>query len=325
MVGFKLWATAFIISGFGLSAVWAVEPAAGAAGAFLKLGVDARAAGLGGAYAAVPGDAASVYWNPAGLAAASRLEFRGTYTVLPGSGDYSQLIFMQPLSLFQYPADERAGSLDKGNWGVLAFSIIRLAAAYDMEARQVDSLNPNYLFSDIEGCYSVGWGLPLAAGWSLGVNLKGLYQDLDQTEASGWGVDAGVLYQGLEGVCLGLAVRDVYTRLDWKTGHKDYFPATCKGGASYTYRLLPEQTVMGSVDIEKNLTQEPWRLHAGVEYAWHEILFARGGMKDAFWTVGAGIRIPTVGWGRMSVQLEYAAIQDAIEGWDHWMTLGLKF
>lgn len=36
-------------------------------GEFLKLGIGARAAGLGGAYTAVCNDATSIYWNPAGL------------------------------------------------------------------------------------------------------------------------------------------------------------------------------------------------------------------------------------------------------------------
>ncbi len=36
--------------------------------AFLKIGVDARAAGMGDAYTSIARDAASTYWNPAGLA-----------------------------------------------------------------------------------------------------------------------------------------------------------------------------------------------------------------------------------------------------------------
>jgi hypothetical protein len=35
---------------------------------FLKLGVDARAIGMGEAYTAVTDDISSVFWNPAGLA-----------------------------------------------------------------------------------------------------------------------------------------------------------------------------------------------------------------------------------------------------------------
>ena len=36
---------------------------------FLKIGVSARAAGMGSAYTAVANDATAIYWNPAGMAA----------------------------------------------------------------------------------------------------------------------------------------------------------------------------------------------------------------------------------------------------------------
>ncbi|MCB0302022.1 MAG: hypothetical protein KDE52_18315, partial [Calditrichaeota bacterium] len=39
---------------------------------FLKIGVGARAGGMGEAYAAVADDATATYWNPAGLMASDR-------------------------------------------------------------------------------------------------------------------------------------------------------------------------------------------------------------------------------------------------------------
>jgi long-subunit fatty acid transport protein len=41
-------------------------------GQFLKLGVGARAVGMGAAFASVADDASSVYWNPAGVARITR-------------------------------------------------------------------------------------------------------------------------------------------------------------------------------------------------------------------------------------------------------------
>jgi len=53
---------------------------------FLKLGVDARAIGMGEAYTAVSDDISSVYWNPAGLAPAYQNQaFFSTPTGLPVS------------------------------------------------------------------------------------------------------------------------------------------------------------------------------------------------------------------------------------------------
>ena len=46
----------------------------GQAGAFLRYGIGARAMGMGGAFVAVSDDASGLYWNPAGLVGAQRLE-----------------------------------------------------------------------------------------------------------------------------------------------------------------------------------------------------------------------------------------------------------
>ncbi len=52
---------------------------------FLKLGVDARAIGMGEAYTAVSDDIASVYWNPAGLAPAFQNQVFVSHTNWPAN------------------------------------------------------------------------------------------------------------------------------------------------------------------------------------------------------------------------------------------------
>ena len=59
----------------------AIFPKTGTAGLqFLKLGVDARAIGMGEAYTAVSDDISSVYWNPAGLALSDRNQIMFSHT-----------------------------------------------------------------------------------------------------------------------------------------------------------------------------------------------------------------------------------------------------
>lgn len=65
----KLYLTIAIVALIPCLVFGAIFPKAGTAGLqFLKLGVDARAIGMGEAYTAVSDDISSVYWNPAGLA-----------------------------------------------------------------------------------------------------------------------------------------------------------------------------------------------------------------------------------------------------------------
>lgn len=47
---------------------------------FLKIGVGARAMGVGGAFVAAANDVYSLYWNPAGITKVSRVTFAGVYT-----------------------------------------------------------------------------------------------------------------------------------------------------------------------------------------------------------------------------------------------------
>jgi len=48
------------------------------AGQFLKIGVGARALGMGSAFSSVAGDGSSLYWNPAGI---SRLKKIRSYLI----------------------------------------------------------------------------------------------------------------------------------------------------------------------------------------------------------------------------------------------------
>jgi hypothetical protein len=288
------------------------------------MGMNARALGMGGAYVASCHDASASYWNPAGLAGLERMELLATYTVFPETSDFSQFVFALPLNVFRFPVDESSASPGPDGAGTLGISFVRYEAAYDIEARQTDSLNPDYLFADTEGCFGLSYGLPLQADLSLGIQIKGLFNQLDRTTANGFGLDAGLLWQSAAWSA-GLAVRDLWTRLDWGTGTRELFPPTVKAGMAYTYIFLPNQTILLAVDLEKNFTQEPLRPHAGLEYNYNRVLFARGGYDDGEPCMGGGVRIPRIGWGQAALELDYAALVDRIAGWDHWITFKVEF
>jgi hypothetical protein len=64
-----------------------------ASASFLRIGVGARAAAMGGAFVAVCDDVTSVAWNPAGLVLMDRGEIAFTYTSWPADIGYSHLAF----------------------------------------------------------------------------------------------------------------------------------------------------------------------------------------------------------------------------------------
>jgi len=302
----------------------AASPGAGSAGAYLKMGMNARALAFGGAYVAVCQDASAAYWNPAGLGGMVREELMASYTVFPENGEFTQLAFALPLTIFSY--SEENASPDQANpYGSLGFTFVRYAASYTIEARQTDSLNPDYLFSDVEGMYGLAYGFPIMPNVWIGVHVKGLYHVLDRTNASGMGFDAGVLWQEHPRLNLALAIRDAWTELSWGTGFRERFPATAKAGAMYRIPVADRQELRLSSDLEQSVTGRPLRVRAGLEYALAGALFARGGYDDGVPALGGGVYLHRVGWGELAVQLDYAAVQDRIDGWDHWITIRLVF
>ncbi|MCD4813719.1 PorV/PorQ family protein [bacterium] len=320
----KIMAVTYLIVIIMVAKTGGAEGTAGAAGAYLKMGIDARALGMGGAYTAVADDAAAVYWNPAGLAVMKRQQLAATYTLFPEGGDYSQFVYAMPLNVFSFPEDELSGSHGQAESGTLGISLIRYAATYNIEARRIDSLNPDYLFSDIEGCYQLAYGIPFYQRFYLGLGAKGLYHELDQANANGWGFDAGLTWRGIEGLRVAVAVRDVYSQLHWSTGIQEIFPMVFKLGAVYDY-AVQAHGIMLSLEGENNLSEMPTRVRIGTEYRFHQLVFVRGGYNDGAWAMGGGIRIPSIGWGRAGLQLDYAAQENRITGWDHWMSMKVNF
>lgn len=87
---------------------------------FLKLGVGARAMGLGGAYTSVASGLEAAAWNPAGLAGSNKRELGAMHSELAAGTRYNFLGYAQPLrrgSLAAYVVHLNQGTLEKRDSG----------------------------------------------------------------------------------------------------------------------------------------------------------------------------------------------------------------
>ena len=77
-----------------------VQQATGAAGLFLRMGVGARALGMGGAFTGIADDPSAAYWNPAGLGQIHNFQLEFMNVNLPFDRTFNYFSAILPLKRF---------------------------------------------------------------------------------------------------------------------------------------------------------------------------------------------------------------------------------
>jgi hypothetical protein len=153
-------------SGFG------DKEAGTSAASFLKLGADARAAGMGGAVHAAVDDATAIYWNPAGLAG---LRYR--HATMTHGASYQNtfqdfVAYAQPIEApFAGNQSGRERDLRPDQFGTLGIAVLYQNAGPISEIDNTatptgDRINPQDL------AVIVAWGATVARGVDVGVGIK---------------------------------------------------------------------------------------------------------------------------------------------------------
>lgn len=300
----KLLKTLFLIAlCVGISGV-AFAESAGRAGAYLKMGVGARALGMGSAYVAAADDSSSAFWNPAGLALLERPEATFMHADLTMDRDYNFVNYAHPLSDSE-GRERGVVALSHIRFGVDGIPETREASSHidgvsDYDGKPATNVNEQYepgqpvyifsYFSDTEKATFGSYARKLGNGIYGGVNIKYLSHDLFRNSASGWGLDLGFLYEANENTMVGLSVRDIGSSLKWDTdsGHRDNLPTTTTLGVAYQAR----DNLLLAADVNKVSDMNP-KLFAGAEYWMQEYVALRLGSNDGDLTLGASFKLDT--------------------------------
>ncbi len=274
----------------------AFAESAGQAGAYLKMGVGARALGMGSAFTALADDSTAAFWNPAGLARLEQSEASFMHADLTMDREYNFFNYAHVLK-------DKSGKKN----GVVALSHVTFGVDGIPETRlSTDGINPA---TDATGAYTPGsnvwifsyfkdtekntfgsYARKLSDKFYGGVNLKYLKHELFTNSASTWGLDFGFLYEANEKTTLGLSVRDIGETLDWNTasGHKDDVPLTSTFGVAYKAR----SNLTLAADINKVEDMDA-KLFAGAEWWLQDYAALRLGSKDGDLTLGASFKLDT--------------------------------
>jgi hypothetical protein len=248
--------------------------------AFLKMGVGARAGALGDAYGALADDATAIYWNPAGLVDAGRLE-------LVASQNFWLLGMTQ-----QYLAGTMA--TDAGSFG--------LGVSYSSSGTipKIEDFMKVGEYSAYDGSVDIAYSRRLTDKIALGITGKYIFESIEEVNAHSFAADFGILADVgvIEGGRCGLSVHNVGPSIKF-IEEGDPLPLTVRAGAA-----IQQREFAVTAEIE-NTIYSTMRFGVGGEYVFLETVALRAGYTTGR-SVSAGIG---VFW--KSLRLDYAFLRNA--------------
>lgn len=259
---------------------------------FLKIGVGARAVGMGESFVAVANDASALYWNPAGIA-----EFQQNALLL------SHINWVADIG---HDFVGYVHHLDGTNAIGVSFT-----ALYTDDMQETTEYQPfgtgNYFsFGDLG--VGLTYGRKMTDRFSFGLTLKYFQETLAEFKMHGLMLDLGTFYWTGFGssrfaVCVtnfGNQVKPTGNYTD-RDGHpiaqfQSFSPPTIfKVG--FAAELIQTQVNRLTTAIQLNHpNDDAENINLGLEYGWREYFFLRGGYKlnvdEESFSLGGGCKVP---------------------------------
>jgi len=272
---------------------------------FLKMDAGARAAALGGAYAAPGEDAYGVFYNVAGTAFAASKEIVLSHNVWLEETSQENIAYLHPcgrdITLFGGVNMLRSGSMK----------------AYDNEMNRTGS------FSDTESAWSVGFSKLLFGNLSAGAALKYYSQYADGENASSFGADLGLLFKSGPWNT-GLSFSNLGGKIKYYTESYD-LPVIARAGLS---RYLLDGRLMLTAEYI-NINDSGSDIAGGAEYSLplteKDRLSVRAGYRSGRESdSGSGISVGA-GFSGGGITFDYAFVPYGELGNSHRVSLGYAF
>jgi len=272
---------------------FAFEGSGGKAGAFLRIPVGARPAGLGNAFVSVADDANALYFNPGGIYQLKGKTFSGSYSLMSMDRSHYQGGFVWNDSKF----------------GAIGLMYIGYSVG-KIDGRDSNG-NPTEEFSNNETALSLTYGTRLLPILGIGGSVKYLNHTLLDHKATGLGYDVGAHIKlenedsALEQICFGFSMSNMGATYEWDTdsGLLDEIPSTVRYGASMRFNL--GKTALLLAGGGTSTADEESKYNAGAE-AWIQEFFGlRAGLDGDDFNFGASLRFK-------QFQFDYAFCPDVL-------------
>lgn len=214
------------------------------AGQFLKIGVGARACGMGEAFCAVADDVYTIYYNPAGLIQLTQKQMSFMHNEWLKDLHYEFLAYAKPVES-----------------GVFGVSLTCLSMG-DLKGRDENgNLTGDFGAKDL--ALQVAYGLMANTDLSIGAGLKFIREKIESEQASALAIDIGFLYYdpSLENFNLAFVIQNIGTNLRF-INKRENLPIIYKAGISY--KMLDEKLILAA-DLNKPADNN-CQINLGTEY-----------------------------------------------------------
>jgi hypothetical protein len=282
-------------------------------GQFLKIGVGARGAAMGGAFVAVADDATALYWNAAGIARIDE--------------DKSDL----SLNHANWPADL---SFDEVGY---VFHVKKIPGAFGIHARalsmqpmeETTAYQPNGTGETFDAgmmAFGFTYARSFTDKFSAGFTANLLHEGLADVSAQSVSFDVGTLYDvGTAGMKIGMAISNIGSEMQF-IDRKARIPAVFRVGTSATLLSSADQKLIGSFEFS-HPPDNSERMNVGAEYSFHRYLFLRGGYNMNYDSEGiaggVGFHFPVSVAGMADLDYAYTDMLDL--GAAHRFSLTFQF
>lgn len=282
-------------------------------GQFLKIGVGARAEGMGGAFVAVADDATALYWNPAGIA---RIDAQSSEISLNHANWPAELSFDQASCVFHL-------KMLPGALGVQ----IRALSMQPMEERTAYQPEGTGRTFDA-GMQAIGltYSRSFTDKFSAGVTGNFISEGLDDKTSSSMAFDVGTLYDvGVAGMKIGMAIENIGSEMTF-IDRSARIPSIFRVGTSAVLMNSSDQKLIGSFEFS-HPPDNTEHMNFGAEYSFRRYLFLRTGYNvdydSAGLAAGIGMRFPVSVAGKAN--LDYAYTDMKALGGAHRFSLNFVF
>lgn len=268
---------------------------------FLKLDVGARQAAMAGAFGGVADDVYATNYNPAGLVQAGTISLTAMHNQWFQSIKYEYLGYTQKV----WWGGVIGGSLGYCHMGDIKGSLVGNKPAPD--------------FTASDSCLTLSYAHPWSDRFSIGANLKIVYEKIESEDATTAAFDLGTFYKTpIDNLSFGLCIQNLGSGLKFIRDKSD-LPINLKAGASV--KLLDERLLM-ALDANKPIDNNV-HLRLGLEYWLIDAFALRAGYRTDL-DIGSGF-CGGIGLKLMNYQIDYGFAPYSELGDTHRISLSMEF